>query len=54
MAAAPTTSKGGLNTLTIPTLKVYLQHHGLPASGNKAQIVARIQEHAAKASGGGG
>jgi hypothetical protein len=44
-------AKKGLTSLTIPTLKIYLQHHGLRMTGNKGEIVQRIQEHLQKGSG---
>jgi len=50
-ALAAPGAKKGLNSLTIPTLKVYLQHHGLRTTGNKGEIVQRIQEHVLKSSG---
>ena len=50
-------AKKGLTSLTIPTLKIYLQHHSLKLTGNKGEIVARIQEHLQQQqqqAGGGG
>jgi hypothetical protein len=44
-------AKKGLTSLTIPTLKIYLQHHGLKLTGNKGEIVQRIQEHLQKGGG---
>jgi hypothetical protein len=38
--------------LTVATLKVYLQHHGLKLAGNKADVIERIKEHLHKTAGG--
>lgn len=51
-AGGASSSKKGLNSLTIPTLKVYLQHHGLRMTGNKQELMQRIQEHVAKSTAG--
>eukprot|EP00879_Flechtneria_rotunda_P001876 GHRR01002047.1.p1 GENE.GHRR01002047.1~~GHRR01002047.1.p1 ORF type:complete len:433 (+),score=166.08 GHRR01002047.1:1761-3059(+) len=37
--------KAGLPKLTVAQLKVYLRYHNLPVSGNKPDLVGRIQEH---------
>ena len=36
---------GGLESLTVPDLKVYLRLHSLPMSGTKAVLIERIKEH---------
>lgn len=39
---------GRLAKLTVPVLKEYLREHGLPLSGKKADLVARIEGHLAQ------
>eukprot|EP00887_Chlorella_sp_A99_P007056 scaffold2.g7056.t1 len=46
-------AKGKLASLTVANLSKYCTLHGLPTSGKKADIVARVQEHASAASAGG-
>jgi hypothetical protein len=38
-------SKGALGTLTMTDLKKYLLLHGLPRTGNKAELISRILNH---------
>ncbi|KAF6256975.1 SPOC like C-terminal domain-containing protein [Scenedesmus sp. NREL 46B-D3] len=45
LAAQP--GKAGLNKLTAALLKTYLKFHGLPVSGNKPELIARVHEHLA-------
>lgn len=40
--------------LKVPDLKKILQERGLVISGNKADLIARLQEHDKKSSSGGG
>jgi SAP domain-containing ribonucleoprotein len=40
------------NSQKVPELKKLLQDRSLPISGNKADLIARLQEHDKKASGG--
>ncbi|WIA31185.1 hypothetical protein OEZ86_001190 [Tetradesmus obliquus] len=46
LAAKP--GKAGLEKLSAALLKTYLKFHGLAVSGNKPELIARIQEHVAK------
>uniref|UniRef100_A0A383WJP1 SAP domain-containing protein n=1 Tax=Tetradesmus obliquus TaxID=3088 RepID=A0A383WJP1_TETOB len=46
LAAKP--GKAGLEKLTAALLKTYLKFHGLAVSGNKPELIARIQEHVAQ------
>lgn len=45
-------AKQSLSSLTVPTLKVYLQHNGLRLTGNKAELIQRIQDHLRAAGSG--
>lgn len=47
-------ANGGLQQLTIPALKVYLKFHCLPVSGNKTQLMERIEERERTAGGAAG
>jgi len=40
--------------LKVPELKKLLQERSLPVSGNKAELIARLQEADSKPSGGAG
>jgi hypothetical protein len=51
-ALAAPDANPGLASLTINGLKIYLQHHGLKLTGNKAQLIARITEHLTSKAGG--
>jgi SAP domain-containing ribonucleoprotein len=42
------------NTLKVPDLKKLLSDRGLPISGNKADLIARLQEGDKKSSGTAG
>lgn len=46
LAAKP--GKAGLEKLSAALLKTYLKFHGLAVSGNKPELIARIQEHVAQ------
>ena len=41
-------AQGKLTSLTNPTLKAYLASNRLPVSGNKADLIARIESHLAR------
>ena len=36
---------GNLSSLTVPSLKVYLEHYGLKKSGRKKELIDRIEAH---------